>query len=59
MEKFEYRFQEVGCEPRLLLKIARFPPLPPIPPALFKFGGFGCGALQPLFSLFLAKRRGG
>ena len=52
LEKFEYRFQEVGCEPRLLLKIA---PSHPPPQALFKFGGFGWGALAALVFLVPCK----
>lgn len=49
LEKFEYRFQEVGCEPRLLLKIARFPPLPPIPPRFSSLEDLAAEPCSPCF----------
>lgn len=48
LEKCEYRFQEVGCEPRLLLKIARFPP-PPLPPRFSSLENLAAEPCRPCF----------
>lgn len=49
LEKFEYRFQEVGCEPRLLLKIARFPPPHPTPPSFSSSEDLAAEPCSPCF----------